>query len=69
MGALTVCILTKNEDKNIVTAVKNAMKCTSDVLIIDSGSTDRTQPLALEAGAVPRFGLGIMILQRSVILH
>ena len=55
MGALTVCILTKNEDKNIVTAVKNAMKCTSDVLIIDSGSTDRTQPLALEAGARSAF--------------
>lgn len=51
MTKLTVIILTKNEEKNIVGAVQNALQCTSDVLIVDSGSTDRTVALAKETGA------------------
>lgn len=43
---LTVVILTKNEEKDIVDAIKNAQKLTDKVLIVDSGSTDKTVVLA-----------------------
>lgn len=43
---LTVVILTKNEEKDIVDAIKNAQKLTDKVLIVDSGSSDKTVALA-----------------------
>ncbi len=48
---LTVVILTKNEEDNIINAIENAKLVSDDVLIIDSGSTDRTVVLAEAAGA------------------
>ena len=48
---LTVVVLTKNEDKNIVAVVQNAKKVAAEVLIVDSGSTDKTVQLAEENGA------------------
>ncbi len=48
---LTVVILTKNEEENIVEVIKNARKVTEKVLIIDSGSTDKTVELAEANGA------------------
>lgn len=43
---ITVVILTKNEEKDIFDAIKNAQKLTDKVLIVDSGSTDKTVALA-----------------------
>lgn len=51
MKKLTVAILTKNEEQNIGEVVENAFLVADDVLIIDSGSTDRTVELAVQAGA------------------
>ncbi len=51
MNKLTVVILTKNEEKNIVDVVRNAKKVTDEVFIIDSGSTDKTVALAEASGA------------------
>lgn len=48
---LTVVVLTKNEEKNIVAVVQNAKKIAAEVLIVDSGSTDKTVQLAEENGA------------------
>lgn len=48
---LTVVVLTKNEEKNIVAVVQNAKKFAAEVLIVDSGSTDKTVQLAEENGA------------------
>lgn len=48
---LTVVVLTKNEEKNIVAVVQNAQKVAAEVLIVDSGSTDKTVQLAEENGA------------------
>ena len=42
MSSLAILILTCNEEDNIVSVVKNAKKCTDEVVVIDSGSTDRT---------------------------
>lgn len=48
---LTVVILTKNEEKNIKGVIKNAKLVTDEVLIVDSGSTDRTLEIAKKLGA------------------
>lgn len=48
---VTVVILTKNEERHIVDVVRNAKTITEHVLIVDSGSTDRTVELAEANGA------------------
>lgn len=48
MNNVTVVILTKNEEEHIVDVIKNAQKLTDKVLIVDSGSTDRTVELAIQ---------------------
>lgn len=48
---ITVVILTKNEEKDIVDAINNAQKITNNVLIVDSGSEDNTVALAEVNGA------------------
>ena len=48
---LTVVILTKNEELNIVSVINNARYVTDNVLIVDSGSTDRTVEIAEANGA------------------
>lgn len=51
MSNLTVVVLTKNEEKNIIDVVKNAKQIAEVVLIVDSGSTDKTITLAEANGA------------------
>ena len=51
MSKVTVVVLTKNEGKNIAAVVQNAKKVAAEVLIVDSGSTDKTVQLAEENGA------------------
>ena len=51
MDLLTTVILTKNEEKNIIDVVCNCKQLTSNVLIVDSGSTDKTVELAKQNGA------------------
>ena len=48
---VTVVVLTKNEERHIVDVVKNAKLITDNVLIVDSGSTDKTVELAKANGA------------------
>ncbi|WP_293727939.1 glycosyltransferase family 2 protein [uncultured Phascolarctobacterium sp.] len=51
MSKLSVVILTKNEEANIADVVQNARQLTDCVLVVDSGSTDKTVPLAEANGA------------------
>ena len=51
MDNITVVILTKNEEENICSVIKNAQKVANEVLIVDSGSLDETVELAKNAGA------------------
>lgn len=48
---LTIVILTKNEEKTIKQVIENAQKCVADILVIDSGSTDKTVDIANACGA------------------
>lgn len=51
MGTLTAIILTKNEEKHLPGVIANAKTWADQILVVDSGSTDRTVPLARELGA------------------
>ncbi|MDR3162405.1 MAG: glycosyltransferase family 2 protein [Helicobacteraceae bacterium] len=51
MEDIAVVILTMNEEKNIVQAMENAGRCAKEIIVIDSGSRDRTVRLAEEQGA------------------
>ena len=51
MSRLCIIILTKNEEKDIEAAIQNARQCADEVLVVDSGSTDRTVELAEKNGA------------------
>jgi glycosyltransferase involved in cell wall biosynthesis len=48
---LSVTILSQNEEKNIARAVSSVIGLADEVLVVDSGSTDRTRELAERAGA------------------
>lgn len=48
---LAIIILTKNEEQNIVEVIESARQCTDEILVIDSGSTDKTVELAEKNGA------------------
>ena len=48
---LTVVVLTKNEELNIVDVIDSAKQVTNEILIVDSGSTDKTIELAAASGA------------------
>ena len=51
MSQISVVILTLDEEVNVVRAVRSAKLLSAAVLVIDSGSTDRTVELAREHGA------------------
>ena len=48
---LTVIILTFNEERHIARAIESVRSIATDVLVVDSGSKDRTVELASAAGA------------------
>jgi len=47
---ISLVIITKNEESHIVDCIKSA-NFVSDVVVIDSGSTDKTRELATQSGA------------------
>lgn len=51
MSDITVIILTKNEEKNIEASVKSAQQIADRIIVVDSGSNDKTIELAQKAGA------------------
>lgn len=51
MEDITVIILTKNEEKNIAASISSAKKIAKRILVIDSGSNDKTVEIAKNKGA------------------
>jgi glycosyltransferase involved in cell wall biosynthesis len=50
--SLSVCLLTRNEEKNIVRVLRSVAGVADQVIVADTGSTDATVRLARELGAV-----------------
>lgn len=48
---LSVIILTKNEEKNIQRAINSVKPIADEILVLDSGSTDKTTEIAKSLGA------------------
>jgi glycosyltransferase involved in cell wall biosynthesis len=46
VAQVSVVIITKNEECNIIDCIISAKKISTDIIVIDSGSTDATVPLA-----------------------
>lgn len=51
MNDITVIVLTRNEDKNIIDCITSAKLIARRVIVVDSGSTDATVELAKGQGA------------------
>jgi len=51
MNLLSVIIITRNEEHNIVDCIRSAMLVSDDIIVVDSGSEDETTHLALASGA------------------
>ncbi|MBS1578544.1 MAG: glycosyltransferase family 2 protein [Bacteroidetes bacterium] len=51
MKNFSVVIIAKNEEENIVNCISSLLKFSNDILVIDSGSTDKTIALAKNIGA------------------
>jgi tetratricopeptide (TPR) repeat protein len=49
---LSVCIITRNEELNLPRALASVRGVADEVIVADTGSTDRTVQIATEAGAV-----------------
>ena len=48
---LSACVITKNEEENIGTWLASMKKLADEMIVVDTGSTDRTVELAKAAGA------------------
>jgi glycosyltransferase involved in cell wall biosynthesis len=51
MNHLSVCIITLNEEENLPRALASLKEIADEIVVVDSGSTDRTSEIAREYGA------------------
>ena len=47
---LSFCMIVKNEERNLPRAIES-LRCADEIVVIDSGSTDRTVEIAEKLGA------------------
>lgn len=48
---LTVCMIVKNEEQHLVRCMKSIKPIADEIIIVDTGSTDRTKKIAIAFGA------------------
>lgn len=48
---LSVCVITHNEEENLPRCLESVRELASQIVVVDSGSSDRTVQIAREAGA------------------
>ena len=49
---LSVCLITKNEEKNITRCLESVAGIANEIIVVDTGSTDKTIEVAREFGAI-----------------
>ncbi|AOT69322.1 tetratricopeptide repeat-containing glycosyltransferase family 2 protein [Geosporobacter ferrireducens] len=49
--SLSLCVITKNEEKNLSRCIESAKNIVDEIIIVDTGSTDRTVEIAESYGA------------------
>ena len=52
MNRLSVCIITLNEEGNLPRALASLREIADEVVVVDSGSSDRTAEIVREHGAI-----------------
>jgi glycosyltransferase involved in cell wall biosynthesis len=50
-GTLSLCMIVKNEEEYIARALRNVKPLVDEMIVVDTGSTDRTRDIAKELGA------------------
>jgi len=55
MPALSVCLIAKNEEKNIERALRSVEGVADEIVVTDTGSTDRTVEIATRSARVEHF--------------
>ena len=50
MNRLSVCIITLNEEENLPRALASLKEIADEIVVVDSGSADRTAEIAREHG-------------------
>lgn len=48
---ISACVITKNEEKNLPTCLESVKSIVSEIIVVDTGSTDRTVDIAKSYGA------------------
>ena len=48
---ISACVITKNEEKNLVACLESVKSIVSEIIVVDTGSTDRTVEIAESYGA------------------
>ncbi len=51
MNSLTACLITLNEEHNLPRALHSLNGVADEIVVVDSGSSDRTREIAIESGA------------------
>jgi len=52
---ISLCMIVKNEEKNIIRCLKSVTNYVDEILVLDTGSTDRTPELAQRLGAIVNY--------------
>ena len=48
---ISVCLIARNEEKNIAACLQSIASCSHEMIVLDTGSTDRTREIAAASGA------------------
>lgn len=57
MATLSLCMIVKNEEMNIARCLNSVANLVDDIVIVDTGSTDRTIEIStIKAGTVTGYG-------------
>jgi len=43
---ISLCMLTKNEEKNLAKAINSVKPVVDEIIVVDTGSTDKTKEIA-----------------------